>query len=65
MHNDLQPEKEAPAAINWTVTLTLGLTFLAAIIVVPVYGLFADFSAWAWVFCGMFLSLNVVGIGSG
>ena len=35
---------------NWTVTLTLGLTFLAAITVVPWYGIQFGFSAWAWIF---------------
>jgi stearoyl-CoA desaturase (delta-9 desaturase) len=50
---------------NWTVTLTLGLTFLVAVTVVPWYGLAYGFSAWAWLFAGLFLALNGIGIGSG
>jgi stearoyl-CoA desaturase (delta-9 desaturase) len=50
---------------NWTVTLTLGLTFLAAITVVPWYGFTHGFSGWAWFFAILFLALNGIGIGSG
>ncbi|MGD8384754.1 MAG: hypothetical protein PVF89_05045, partial [Lysobacterales bacterium] len=53
------------ANINWPVSLTLGLTFLAAVTVVPWYGITHGFSAWAWVFFAIFLVLNGIGIGSG
>ena len=53
------------APINWPVTAVLGLTFLAAITVVPWYGIVHGYSAWAWTFFGIFLVLNGIGIGSG
>lgn len=31
---------------NWPVTLTLGLTFLLAVTLVPVYGFMVGFSGW-------------------
>jgi stearoyl-CoA desaturase (delta-9 desaturase) len=54
-----------PGSRNWPVTLTLGLTFLTALIVVPWYGITQGFSGWAWLFFGLFLVLNGIGIGSG
>lgn len=57
-------EKERPA-VNWSVTAVLGLTFLAAVTVVPWYGIVHGFSAWAWLFFGIFIVLNGIGIGSG
>ena len=51
--------------MNWTVVLTLGLTFLAAITVVPWYGFTVGYSGWAWLCFGLLLVLNGVGIGSG
>jgi len=62
--------KESPAAkefapINWPVTITLGLTFLAAVTVVPWYGVVHGYSGLAWFFFGLFLALNGMGIGSG
>ena len=54
-----------PGRRNWPVSLTLGLTFLLAIILVPWYGLTYGFSGWAWAFFAFFLVLNGVGIGSG
>ncbi len=51
--------------LNWPVTLTLGLTFLAAITVVPWYGLSHGYSDRAWIFFAIFLILNGIGIGSG
>lgn len=57
------PQENAPR--NWTVTLALGLTFLAAVTVVPWYGITVGFSGWAWLFFGLFLILNGIGIGSG
>jgi stearoyl-CoA desaturase (delta-9 desaturase) len=53
------------APINWPVTLVLGLTFLAAVTIVPWYGFTYGFSAWAWVFFAIFLVVNGIGIGSG
>ncbi len=52
-------------ARNWPVTLTLGLTFLAAITIVPWYGFTVGFSGWAWAFFVIFLLLSGIGIGSG
>lgn len=51
--------------INWPVTAVLGLTFLAAVTVVPWYGIVHGFSDWGWIFFGLFLVLNGIGIGSG
>lgn len=50
---------------NWPVTLTLGLTFLFAVTLVPWYGFTVGFSGWAWVLFGVLLILNGIGIGSG
>ena len=63
--NKANPNTKEQASINWTVTLTLGLTFLAAITVVPWYGFAYGFSGWAWIFAVVFLALNGIGIGSG
>jgi stearoyl-CoA desaturase (delta-9 desaturase) len=60
---DSNQQEHAPR--NWTVTLSLGLTFIAAITVVPWYGLSHGFSNWAWIFAILFLALNGIGIGSG
>jgi stearoyl-CoA desaturase (delta-9 desaturase) len=51
--------------MNWVVTAVLGLTFLAAITVVPWYGIVHGYSAWAWTFFAIFMVLNGIGIGSG
>jgi len=53
------------APVNWGVTAVLGLTFLAAITIVPWYGIVHGFSGWAWLFFGIFIVLNGIGIGSG
>jgi stearoyl-CoA desaturase (delta-9 desaturase) len=50
---------------NWPVTLTLGLTFIFAVTLVPWYGITVGFSGWAWAFFGLFMILTGVGIGSG
>ncbi len=50
---------------NWPVTLMFGLTFLVTVTVVPWYGIAVGFSGWAWLFFGLFLALNGIGIGSG
>lgn len=57
------PREHAP--INWPVTTVLGLTFLAALTIVPWYGLTYGYSTGAWVLFGIFVVLNGVGIGSG
>jgi stearoyl-CoA desaturase (delta-9 desaturase) len=53
------------APVNWPVTAVLGLTFLAAVTIVPWYGIVHGFSGWAWLFFGIFIVLNGIGIGSG
>ena len=53
------------APVNWPVTAVLGLTFLAAVTVVPWYGIVHGYDAWAWTFFGLFTVLNGIGIGSG
>jgi len=60
-----KPASKENAPRNWTVTVTLGLTFLLAVTIVPWYGFTVGFSGWAWFFAGLFLLLNGVGIGSG
>ncbi len=63
---NLEPKAFSKEGIrNWPVTLTLGLTFLAAIILVPWYGITQGFSAWAWGFFVFFMLFTGVGIGSG
>ncbi|GMR15547.1 MAG: fatty acid desaturase [Gammaproteobacteria bacterium] len=57
--------KTENAPINWPVTMVLGLTFLAAITVVPWYGFTHGFSGWAWLFFAIFLVAGGIGIGSG
>jgi stearoyl-CoA desaturase (delta-9 desaturase) len=57
--------KTEKAEINWPVTLVLGLTFLAAVTIVPWYGFVYGFSAWAWTFFAIFLIAGGIGIGSG
>jgi len=58
------PDNER-APINWSVTAVLGLTFLIAVTVVPWYGIVHGYNAWSWMFFGIFLVLNGIGIGSG
>jgi stearoyl-CoA desaturase (delta-9 desaturase) len=53
------------APVNWSVTFVLGITFLAAITVVPWYGITHGYNGWSWLFFGIFLVLNGIGIGSG
>jgi stearoyl-CoA desaturase (delta-9 desaturase) len=62
MTTDYKTEK---AEINWPATLVLGLTFLAAVTIVPWYGFVYGFSAWAWAFFAIFLIAGGIGIGSG
>jgi stearoyl-CoA desaturase (delta-9 desaturase) len=65
MSQAIQREEKEHAPTNWAVTAVLGLTFVAAITVVPWYGFAHGYSAWDWTFFGIFLVANGVGIGSG
>jgi stearoyl-CoA desaturase (delta-9 desaturase) len=53
------------APVNWSVTAVLGLSFLVAITIVPWYGIVYGFSGWAWLFFGILIVFNGIGIGSG
>ncbi len=64
MNNTIRAVPE-DAPVNWPATVTLSLTFLATVTLVPWYGFTAGFSGWAWLFFFLFLVLNGVGIGSG
>jgi stearoyl-CoA desaturase (delta-9 desaturase) len=62
----LEPKTaEQEGVRNWTVTLTLALTFWLAVLIVPLYGFFVGYTGWAWGFFGLFMILTGVGIGSG
>jgi stearoyl-CoA desaturase (delta-9 desaturase) len=50
---------------NWAVTIVLGLTFILTVTLVPWYGFTVGFSGLAWIFFGVFMILNGMGIGSG
>ncbi len=65
MSQVIQREEKEHAPSNWAVTTVLGLTFITAITVVPWYGFSHGYNAWAWMFFGIFLVLNGIGIGSG
>jgi len=53
------------APINWPVTAVLGLTFIAAVTVVPWYGIVHGYNGWSWLFFGLFTVFNGIAIGSG
>lgn len=53
------------APINWPGALVLGLTPLAALILIPWYALSHDFSVAAWVSFALFLAWNGLGITAG
>jgi len=59
------PATKEHAPVNWSVTAVLGLTFIVAVTVVPWYGIVYGYDAWAWIFFGIFVVLNGIGIGSG
>ncbi len=65
MSEAIQAEEKEQAPVNWAVTAVLGLTFLTAITVVPWYGFVHGYSTWNWIFFGLFLAMNGIGIGSG
>jgi stearoyl-CoA desaturase (delta-9 desaturase) len=60
-----QHQEKEYAPINWSVTAVLGLTFIAAVTIVPWYGIVHGFSGWAWAFFAFFVVFNGIGIGSG
>lgn len=55
----------ASSPFNWPIVVVLGATFLAAITVVPWYGIVYGYSGWAWGFFGLFMVASGIGIGSG
>ena len=57
--------EQESAPVNWSVTAVLGLTFLAAVTLVPWYGIVHGYNGWSWLFFGIFVVLNGIGIGSG
>jgi len=65
MSDPVQKQDKEIAPINWSVTAVLGLTFIAAITIVPWYGIVHGYNGWSWLFFGVFLVLNGIGIGSG
>ena len=60
-----KPQDNESAPVNWPVTVVLGLTFLVGVTVVPWYGIVHGYNGWSWLFFGVFLVLNGIGIGSG
>jgi stearoyl-CoA desaturase (delta-9 desaturase) len=65
MSESVHKQDKQVAPVNWSVTAVLGLTFITAITVVPWYGIVHGYNAWSWLFFGVFLVLNGIGIGSG
>jgi stearoyl-CoA desaturase (delta-9 desaturase) len=65
MSESVHKQDKEVAPVNWSVTAVLGLTFLTAVTVVPWYGIVHGYNAWSWLFFGIFLVLNGIGIGSG
>jgi stearoyl-CoA desaturase (delta-9 desaturase) len=65
MSESVHKQDKEVAPVNWSVTAVLGLTFIAAITIVPWYGIAHGYNAWSWLFFGVFLVLNGIGIGSG
>lgn len=64
MTENIKMQKET-APVNWPVSAVLGLTFLAAITLVPWYGFTHGFNGWTWFFFAFFVVFNGIGIGSG
>lgn len=56
-------QKRAP--INWPAAILLTLTPLAALILIPLYAVYADFSLAAWISLVVFLTWNGLGITAG
>lgn len=63
-HSNRFAERER-APINWPVTTVFAATFVAAVTIVPWYGLARGYSIWAWVFFVFFTMATGIGIGSG
>ena len=59
------PAVEARAPLIWTNILLFSLTFLAAVVAVPWYGLTHGYSAGAWVLLGIFWVANELSITAG
>ena len=59
------PAVEARAPLIWTNILLFSLTFLAAVVAVPWYGLRHGYSAGAWVLFGIFWVANELSITAG
>lgn len=65
MSESLQTREAEVTPVNWSVTAVLGLTFFAAVTVVPWYGFTHGYNGWSWLFFAIFLVLNGIAIGSG
>ena len=65
MSNVPTVQKEEIPPLNWAVVAVFGLSFLTAVTVVPWYGIVHGYNGWSWLFFGVFLALNGIGIGSG
>ena len=65
MSQQISQEGKEHAPVNWPVTAVLGLTFLAAVTVVPWYGFTHGYNGWAWLFFWIFTVFNGIAIGSG
>jgi stearoyl-CoA desaturase (Delta-9 desaturase) len=65
MSESLQAREREAAPVNWSVTAVLGLTFIAAVTIVPWYGFTHGYNGWSWLFFAIFVVLNGIGIGSG
>ena len=59
------PPAEVQAPLIWTNILLFSLTFLAAVVVVPWYGLTHGFSLSAWVVFGVFWAANELAVTAG
>ncbi|MCC6173114.1 MAG: acyl-CoA desaturase, partial [Gammaproteobacteria bacterium] len=55
MSNDSAARSEEHAPINWLTMTVFTLTPLAALILVPWYGITRGYSAWAWLSLVVFL----------
>ena len=60
---DTQQIEKPP--INWTTTLTIVLTSLAAAILVPFYGFYYGFSTESWIVFGLFMAFTGLSITAG
>jgi stearoyl-CoA desaturase (delta-9 desaturase) len=65
MSKSLKARERVPAPLNRSVTAVFGLTFIVAVTLVPWYGIVHGYNGWSWLFFGLFMVLNGIGIGSG